>query len=187
MVLCVLLLSPVTWGWGRTRSFASGVSVLPVVPDPAGLIAWGWQWQALRPGVRVPAQGTSEVSAVCLGCLLCDCLHVSLLASVSGFALCRCARSLVMVARLRAVIALSFLCLSPCRMQNPRLHRQQQVASQLELEACVLAALPVPLQVCSGLGVMWGAPPAASVVPMAAASAVPVCRLRQNRTCTRWG
>lgn len=84
LVLCVLLPSPVTWGWGRARSFASGVSVLPVVPDPAGLVAWGWQWQARRPGVRVPAQGTSEVSAVCLGCLLCD----SLLAPVSGFALC---------------------------------------------------------------------------------------------------
>lgn len=73
----------------------------------------------------------------------------------------RCAHSLVVVARLRAVIALSFLCLSLRRMQNPRLHGQQQVASQVELEVCALPALPEPLQVCSGMGVMWGAPPAA--------------------------
>lgn len=73
----------------------------------------------------------------------------------------RCAHSLVVVARLRAVIALSFLCLSLCRMQNPRLHGQQQVASQVELEVCALPALPEPLQVCLGMGVMWGAPPAA--------------------------
>lgn len=215
LVLCVLLPSPITWGWGRARSFASSVSVLPVVPDPAGLVAWGWQWQARRPGVRVPAQGTSEVSAVCLGCLLCDCLHVSLLAPVSGFALCpfpRCGGKVTR--RDRPFLPLP---LAPSHAEPPTARTATSCLAGgvgSVRAACPARAPPgllgdggdvggssgCPQPLCVGqklcsigsmVGVVFvvcGQCPSwhTELVPVPAASAVPVCHLRQNRTCTRW-
>lgn len=119
----------------------------------------GAAWSARASGCLVScvsAQGTSEVSAVHLGCLPCDCLHVYLPASVSCFMLCLLTQSLVTVAGLCTSVVLPSLRPSPCCIQNPQLQSQQQVAPWVEMEACVPRALPKPLP-CAGWGAMLGA------------------------------
>lgn len=78
---------------------------------------FGAAWDAGASGCLVScvsAQGTSEVSAVHLGCLPCDCLHVYLPASVSCFVLCLLTQPLVTVAGLRTAIVLLSVLLSRC-------------------------------------------------------------------------
>lgn len=90
----------------------------------------GAAWSARASGCLVScvsAQGTSEVSAVHLGCLPCDCLHVYLPASVSCFVLCLLTQSLVTVAGLCTSVVLPSVRPSPCCIQNPQLQSQQQV------------------------------------------------------------
>lgn len=95
VVFGVLLSLYLSWGWGRdweqAKSSGSITSVLSGAPE--WLIVAGCLRQALSPGIRLPAQGMSQVLALHLGRLLGDCVHVYLLASVFCFLSCAAALS----------------------------------------------------------------------------------------------
>lgn len=92
-VLGALLSLYLSWGWGgdgeQAKSSGSTTSVLSGAPER--LIAAGHLRQALCPGIRLPAQGMSQVSVFHLRRLLGDHVHVYLLASVFCFLCCAAA------------------------------------------------------------------------------------------------
>lgn len=94
------------------------------------------------PSVHIPARGTSQVLVVHLGCLLGNHVHVYLLVSVFCF-LCYAAALSPHYGSEAIALQLPFPP-SASQVQTPCLHRQQEVALQVELKACVYVVLMEP-------------------------------------------
>lgn len=139
-VLDVLLSLSLSGGWKQAKS--SGNITLVLCGASEWLIATGCLWQAPCPSVCIRARGTSQVLVVHLGCLWGNHVHVYLLVSV--FCFLRYAAALSPHYGSKVIALQPPFLPSASQVQTPCLHRHQEVASQVDLKACVYMVLMEP-------------------------------------------
>lgn len=125
-------LPPLGLGGGWEQAKGSGSITLFLSGAPTQLIAAGWFWQALSPGICLPAQGMSQVLVAHLGCLLGE--HVQLYLPASAWCSLLCPCTVPSSEERGHFTRITFP--STCPMQRP-LQGQQEVASQVKWNLCV--------------------------------------------------